>query len=241
MRLLHPAWIFSVLAHGSGLAAVFALDPPLQPRRSAIVMEVLPRRAAGAPPAAVESPRPPLAQAPAPSQRRALAPRAKAPPPVAPPPVAPPPAAPLVAPPVAAATGVVTQPVAAATAPPAAPTSAPGAARSASAGAAGGAGAAGADLSGYLGVITRAVAARKRYPALALELALEGEIQVLLRLHPDGSLAAPPRIVRSSGEQLLDAEALRMVAQASPFPPLPANQPGAVAELRLPIRFRLAD
>lgn len=97
----------------------------------------------------------------------------------------------------------------------------------------------GVDLSGYLGRITGAVAARRRYPALALELQLEGDAVVSVRVHRDGTLAAEPFLTQSCGHQLLDAEALRMVRQAAPFPPLPADYPALTAELRLPVRFRL--
>lgn len=97
----------------------------------------------------------------------------------------------------------------------------------------------GVDLSGYLGRITGAVAARRRYPALALELQLEGDAVVSVRVNRDGTLAAEPFLAQSCGHQLLDAEALRMVRQAAPFPPLPADYPALTAELRLPVRFRL--
>jgi TonB family protein len=76
---------------------------------------------------------------------------------------------------------------------------------------------------------------------MALELEQEGEVQVLVRLNRDGSFAAPPALARSCGHRILDEEALRMVASAAPFPPLPAGYPRPSAELRIPVRFDLPN
>ncbi|MFO0576196.1 MAG: TonB family protein [Polyangia bacterium] len=99
----------------------------------------------------------------------------------------------------------------------------------------------GADLAGYLGRITQAVAARRSYPPMALELRLEGDVLVLATIKRDGTLARAPGLLRSCGHELLDLEALRMVSAAAPLPPLPPDYAGASAELRIPVRFRLED
>ena len=62
-----------------------------------------------------------------------------------------------------------------------------------------------------------------------------------VRLRHDGTLASAPAIARSSGHDLLDAEALRMVQRAAPYPPLPAGYGPELAELQVPVRFFLED
>jgi protein TonB len=96
-----------------------------------------------------------------------------------------------------------------------------------------------ADLSGYLGNVTMAVAARRRYPAMALQLQLEGDVLVRVRLNANGTLASQPTLAESCGHTLLDEEALRMVSQAAPFPALPTEPLSSATELRIPVRFRL--
>ena len=103
------------------------------------------------------------------------------------------------------------------------------------------AGGKGVDLSAYLGQVNRVVAARRRYPPMAIEMQLEGDAVVSVRLNRDGSLANRPTIARSCGHEILDAEALRMVMASAPFPPLPAGYLSATAELQIPVRFRLED
>jgi protein TonB len=76
---------------------------------------------------------------------------------------------------------------------------------------------------------------------MALELQLEGDVLVSARVDRSGALAGPPSVARSCGHELLDEEALRMVSRAAPLPALPPDYPEATAELRIPVRFRLAD
>lgn len=52
---------------------------------------------------------------------------------------------------------------------------------------------------------------------------MEGTAQVQLHVRADGELMEPPRIVRSSGQEVLDTEALRMVEAAAPFEPMPES------------------
>ncbi|MCS6914347.1 MAG: TonB family protein [Myxococcales bacterium] len=97
----------------------------------------------------------------------------------------------------------------------------------------------GSDLGGYLGLVNQAVASRRHYPPLAVQLALEGTVELQVAVNRDGSLAGRPVVLRSSGHDLLDEEAVRMAMRAAPFPPLPAGYPDAVAVLRIPVRFHL--
>lgn len=93
------------------------------------------------------------------------------------------------------------------------------------------------DVGAYLSVVRDRVSRHRRYPAMAIELGLEGVVQVGVRINPDGSLASPPTLDESCGHELLDEEALRIVALAAPFPPLTGHrQP---VRLRVPVHFRL--
>lgn len=237
MRTLDLSWVVSVVVHGVAVTALCMFGGPIaRPRAGPITFEIRAKRGAGAAasavPASAAAPLPQPARPPAvrPMTRTAhlnagrRAPRLAQPSPPADVP----------------AQGLpVPQPAGGSAVP--APPEGGGALGQGPLQSRPGAGAGGVDLNGYLGAVNRAVAARKRYPAMAVQLELEGDIQVLLRLHRDGTLAAPPRIVRSSGHQLLDGEALRMVAEAAPFPPLPAGHPQPIAELRIPVHFHLAD
>lgn len=93
---------------------------------------------------------------------------------------------------------------------------------------------------GYLGLIRDGVGRQRRYPELAQSLGLEGDVEVRVFIHPDGTLARPPVLASSSGHDILDQEALRMVMRAAPFPILPAGH-DAVAALTVPVRFRLEN
>jgi TonB family protein len=68
---------------------------------------------------------------------------------------------------------------------------------------------------------------------------MEGTAQVQLRVRQDGSLVEPPRLVRSSGQEVLDAEALRMVQAAAPFEPMPESSSRPSAAFIIPVVFSL--
>jgi protein TonB len=90
--------------------------------------------------------------------------------------------------------------------------------------------------------IDLAVAARRfrAYPALARTRGWEGVSEVGLLLSP--ALSAPQvRLFRSSGHEILDEAALRMLSRAAAATPLPDGLRGADVELTLPIRFSLED
>jgi cytochrome c oxidase cbb3-type subunit 1 len=56
-------------------------------------------------------------------------------------------------------------------------------------------------------------------------------------VNPDGTLASPPTVEESSGHELLDQEAVRIVARAAPFPPLTGHQ--SPVPLRVPVQFHI--
>lgn len=99
----------------------------------------------------------------------------------------------------------------------------------------------GVDLSGYGARVRAAVQRRQHYPESAEADGLEGTVRVKVSLRPDGSLVAPPKVVRSSGHRSLDKEAVRMVRASAPFMKLPAGFKTGTAELTIPIVFELEE
>jgi protein TonB len=83
------------------------------------------------------------------------------------------------------------------------------------------------------------VARQRRYPETALRFGMQGTAHVQLRVRRDGSLMEPPRLVTSSGHDILDAEALRMVEAAAPFEPLPESASRPDAGFVIPVVFSL--
>jgi TonB family protein len=83
------------------------------------------------------------------------------------------------------------------------------------------------------------VARQRRYPELAVRLRMQGTSHVQLRVRRDGSLMEPPRLVTSSGQQVLDAEALRMAEAAAPFEPMPESAMRTEAGFVIPVIFSL--
>jgi len=94
-------------------------------------------------------------------------------------------------------------------------------------------------LEAYAAEVRRAVEARKQYPRRAHKLRRQGTAEVDVTLTPDGRLAGPPALTRSSGWPSLDHEALRMVRTAAPFPRAPATATTPTITIRLPIRFSI--
>lgn len=93
------------------------------------------------------------------------------------------------------------------------------------------------DVGEYLSGVRERVGRFRRYPPMAIEMGLEGVVEVRVLLNPDGTLAAPPALDESCGHEMLDAEALRIVARAAPFPPLTGHHDPV--RLRVPVHFHL--
>jgi protein TonB len=72
----------------------------------------------------------------------------------------------------------------------------------------------------YFGSIKRAIEVVWQYPEMALRYGLQGKLLMEFSILGNGELARA-RIVRSSGSNLLDEEALRAVRLAAPFSPIP--------------------
>ncbi len=88
------------------------------------------------------------------------------------------------------------------------------------------------DLAGYRQSVYQTMNHEKRYPRRARVLGLEGKCLVTLIINRDGSLARPPRLLKGTGHDALDAECLRM-AKAHAFPPI-------VGDVETPFRMTQA-
>lgn len=79
----------------------------------------------------------------------------------------------------------------------------------------------------------------KRYPSEARSRGDHGVVQVAFSVDRSG-VVHRARIARSSGSQLLDHETLSMLERASPLPPPPADMPGSLIPIVVPIRYNIA-
>jgi periplasmic protein TonB len=95
-------------------------------------------------------------------------------------------------------------------------------------------------LDGYGQALSRLIAQHQRYPRIARMRGWEGTVQVGIRLAP-GERVQQVRIERSSGHDVLDAQALEMVGAALPFPPAPKTLAERDFVVTVPIVFRLKD
>ncbi len=96
------------------------------------------------------------------------------------------------------------------------------------------------DMRHYRVALASAAKRFKRYPPLARERGWEGTVEVAVLLY-----AAVPRpevkLVRTSGRELLDTQALEMLAQAVRVAELPQGLRGRDLRIDLPVRFSLED
>lgn len=72
----------------------------------------------------------------------------------------------------------------------------------------------------YFNRIKQLIESQWDYPELALRYGLQGRLSLEFTIGSNGQLERL-RLIRSSGSQLLDEEALRAIKAASPFPPIP--------------------
>jgi len=73
----------------------------------------------------------------------------------------------------------------------------------------------------YFTKIKQLIESQWEYPELAQRYGLQGRLAVEFTIGAHGQLERL-RVVRSSGSQLLDEEALRAIKAAAPFPPIPS-------------------
>lgn len=122
--------------------------------------------------------------------------------------------------------------------PPSAPSAAQSAARSGGAGGGGASQTAGnAAASAYRAKVAAQLKRKRFYPSAARRDRLTGTTTVSFTLNGAGKVTAA-RVVRSSGERILDEAAVEMVRRASPYPPIPPGL-GATITIQAPIGFEL--
>ena len=78
----------------------------------------------------------------------------------------------------------------------------------------------------------------KQYPEEARLKRDQGVVQVFFVLDREGRVLES-RVVRSSGANALDEEALALLKRAEPYPPPPEVLSGDHVKLTVPIRFNL--
>jgi protein TonB len=91
---------------------------------------------------------------------------------------------------------------------------------------------------GYAEKLARAIAQHKKYPRVAQMRSWQGEVLVDLQLNNSGAVLES-RIERSSGYEILDKQALEMVAKAAPFPPPPDILKSSIFNIQVPVSFKL--
>lgn len=90
----------------------------------------------------------------------------------------------------------------------------------------------------FYDMIRQRIEASRHYPEAARRAGIEGKAGVSFTIARDGTLLAS-QVTGSSGNELLDREALDTVARAAPFPGLPAGMTGGSATISVSIVFRI--
>lgn len=91
---------------------------------------------------------------------------------------------------------------------------------------------------GYAERLARAIAEHKRYPRVAQMRGWQGEVLIDLKIDENGNVLASG-IGSSSGYEVLDKQALEMVAKAAPFPAPPEILKDGVLNIQVPVAFKL--
>jgi protein TonB len=86
--------------------------------------------------------------------------------------------------------------------------------------------------------ISKEIKRHLKYPPLAQRRGWQGTAEVLLRLTADGKVDGIS-IGKSSGQKVLDDEALNMVRRALPLPQAPQDLRGRELTVTVPIVFKL--
>jgi protein TonB len=92
----------------------------------------------------------------------------------------------------------------------------------------------------YGAVVSSVVAKKKVYPRLALMRRWQGTTDLKLQIAADGNVKALS-VAHSSGFDILDEQALKMVKDAMPLPGLPDALRGREFAIDIPVAFRLHE
>jgi protein TonB len=89
-------------------------------------------------------------------------------------------------------------------------------------------------------VVSSLVAKKKVYPRMALTRRWQGTADLKLQIAADGNLKALS-VAHSSGFEILDEQAMKMVKDAMPLPALPDALRGHEFAIDIPVAFKLQD
>jgi len=92
----------------------------------------------------------------------------------------------------------------------------------------------------YGAVVSSVVAKKKVYPRLALMRRWQGTTDLKLQIAADGNVKALS-VAHSSGFDILDEQAVKMVKDAMPLPGLPDALRGREFAIDIPVAFRLQE
>jgi protein TonB len=92
------------------------------------------------------------------------------------------------------------------------------------------------EMNAYKNKVRQRLERRKKYPSAAQSRGLAGTATVSFIVAKDGSVHSSS-LVKSSGHQLLDDEAVALPVRCSPLPPLPKSFIGANLKLTVPLKF----
>jgi protein TonB len=95
-------------------------------------------------------------------------------------------------------------------------------------------------LRDYSAIVSGAVAKKKVYPRMALTRRWQGTTDLKLQIAADGNLKALS-VTHSSGFEVLDDQAMKMVKEAMPLPVLPEALRGRELVIDIPVAFKLQD
>jgi protein TonB len=95
-------------------------------------------------------------------------------------------------------------------------------------------------LRDYSAIVSGAVGRKKVYPRLAVMRRWQGTADLKLQIAADGGLKALS-VAHSSGFEILDDQAMKMVKEAMPLPTLPDGLRGREFVIDIPVAFKLQD
>ncbi len=87
--------------------------------------------------------------------------------------------------------------------------------------------------------VSRQLATRQQYPKLAALRGWEGEVRLRVHIATKGNIVSI-QLVQSSGFDLLDQSAIKLVETCGELPPLPEALRGRDFDILIPVQYRLA-
>jgi TonB family protein len=90
----------------------------------------------------------------------------------------------------------------------------------------------------YLDMIKQKIQQARKYPADARQKGIEGKVEIVFTVLKQGGLKNV-EIIRTSGNESLDEEAVATVKRASPFPAMPADFTGGEITRQVNIKFNI--